>query len=170
MPRATSKTSARSRELTGRMVLVYLLAFFGVVFVVNGIMVHMATSTFAGLATESSYKAGLAFKAEEDAAQAQDARHWHVAGHIARGTNGEVSLRIDVVNRDGAAPARRLAAQARLVHPTDARFDREIALAQTGAGRFAGTADAQAGQWDLVLELRNGSERLFRSRNRIVLH
>ncbi len=157
------------RELTGRRVLFYLVAFFGVVFAVNAVMVHEATSTFGGVETESSYKAGLAFKAEEDAAHAQDARHWRVGGHIARDKAGEVTLEISAADPTGAVPAK-LAATARLVHPTDARFDRPLTLAQVSPGHFRGTTDAPEGQWDLVLELRQGGDRLFRSKSRIVLH
>lgn len=165
---AIQAQTCRPRELTGRMVLVYLLAFFGVVFAVNFFMAHEAISTFGGVATESSYQAGLAFKAQEDAAHAQDARHWQVGGQITRAADGKVSLAINVADQAGAAPAH-LVATARLVHPTDAQFDRSITLAEVSPGRFAGTTEAKDGQWDLVLELAKGSDRLFRSKNRVVL-
>ena len=42
------------REITGRIVLLWLVGFFGVVFAVNGWLVQAATSTFAGLDTPSS--------------------------------------------------------------------------------------------------------------------
>ena len=53
-----------------------LLGFFGLVIVVNLVMVRAAISTFGGVDTPSSYQAGLAFKAEEAAAAAQNARGW----------------------------------------------------------------------------------------------
>ena len=52
------------RELTGGKVLLWLVAFFGVVFVVNGVLVRAAISTFGGVETLSSYKAGLQFEQE----------------------------------------------------------------------------------------------------------
>ena len=51
-------------ELTGRTVLVWFVAFFGVVFAVNAILVKAATSTFGGVETTSSYKAGQMFERE----------------------------------------------------------------------------------------------------------
>ena len=48
-------------ELTGKHVLLCLLGFFGVVFAVNAVLVKAATSTFGGVETSSSYKAGLMF-------------------------------------------------------------------------------------------------------------
>ena len=58
----------KTRELTGRHVLFCLLGFFGVVFAVNAVLVKAATSTFGGVETSSSYKAGLMF--EQDVARA----------------------------------------------------------------------------------------------------
>ena len=57
------------RQLTGRMVLLCLLGFFGVVFGVNGILIHEALSTFGGVDTESAYQAGRKF--EQDVAMAK---------------------------------------------------------------------------------------------------
>jgi nitrogen fixation protein FixH len=168
-PEISAPKPRRPRELTGRMVLIYLLAFFGAVFAVNAVLVHEATSTFGGVETESSYKAGLAFMAEENAAHAQDARGWRVTGHIARAAGGLVSLAIAVADPSGAPPAH-LVAAARLVHPTDARFDRALTLAEVSPGHYAGTTEARDGQWDLVLELAQGEERMFRSKSRVVLH
>ena len=70
------------RPLTGRAVLAMLLGFFGLVIAVNLVMVRAAISTFGGVDTPSSYQAGLAFKAEEAAVAAQDAR----AGRSTRGS------------------------------------------------------------------------------------
>src|SRR5208337_3330910 len=83
--RATSEpgnqpNKSRRRELTGGKVLLWLVAFFGVVFAVNGVLVHAAISTFGGVETLSSYKAGLQFEQEAGLAQRQDAPHWQVSG------------------------------------------------------------------------------------------
>ncbi|MEJ2432960.1 MAG: FixH family protein, partial [Pseudolabrys sp.] len=54
----------KPREVTGRTVLFWLVGFFGLVFVVNGFMADAAISTFAGVDTPSSYKAGQMFEGE----------------------------------------------------------------------------------------------------------
>jgi nitrogen fixation protein FixH len=158
-----------ARELTGRTVLVCLVAFFVVVAAVNAVMIRAAVSTFGGLETESSYQAGLVFAHEEAQAHAQDALHWRVAGRLSALRDGETRLVIDA-NDAAGQPLRGLTATARLVHPADQRADRAIALRETRPGEFAGGADAAAGQWDLVLELARDGERVFRSRNRVRLH
>ena len=159
----------KPREVTGRTVLFCLIAFFGAVFAVNAIMVKAATSTFGGVETQSSYKAGLQFSREASRAHEQDRLHWKVEGHIARTAAGAAAL--DVGVRDAAGnPVTGITAEARLAHPADERRDRTIALTATGAGAFHGDAQAQAGRWELIVDLYRGDERVFRSRNEIVLH
>jgi nitrogen fixation protein FixH len=155
------------RTLTGRAVLIWLIAFFGIVGIVNAIMAREAISTFGGLETASSYQAGLKFEQDAADARAQDARHWHVKANV-RLSGGKTLFDIDA--RDAAGvPLAGLAATAVLHHPTDARGDHLAKLSEDTAGHFRTTIEAATGQWDLVIELSRGEERLFRSRNRVVL-
>jgi len=156
------------RPLTGRMVLICLIGFFAVVFIVNGIMIGAAVSTFGGVETASSYQAGLAFTREAAAAHAQDELHWRVTAHV-RPTAGGTLVDIDV--RDSAGrPLAGLTANAHLAHPNDRRLDQEVSLSEGAAGQFRGTSGAVRGQWDVIIELSRDGERLFRSRNRVVLN
>src|SRR5262249_62303377 len=126
------------REVTGQMVFVCLLAFFGVVVAVNAVMIRAATSTFGGVETESAYQAGRVFARELSAIHDQDARHWNVAATIT--SRRDATTVVEVVARDAAdAPLSKLAAGATLLHPADLRLDRIVALDETAAGRFAGT-------------------------------
>jgi len=168
-PIPTGGGGCRAKEVTGRTVLVWLVAFFGIVALVNGVMIRAAVSTFGGLETESSYQAGLAFAREAADARAQDALHWRVDARLSLLRDGAADLVIEA--RDAADhPLRGLAAMARLVHPADQRDDHQVALRETGPGEFRGNATAAAGQWDLVLELARDGTRVFRSKNRVLLH
>lgn len=158
----------KPRELTGRAVLLWFLAFFGVVFAVNGIMVKAATSTFGGVETQSSYKAGLMFEQEAAKARAQDDLHWRVGGRLTRDRAGAAVLDVTVRDSRGNAVGG-LTAEARLAHPADERLDHDIELSPTEPGAFHGAAQAQAGRWDLIVDLYRGGERVFRSRSEIVL-
>ena len=155
------------RPVTGRMVLVCLIAFFGVVSLANAVMIRFAVTTFGGVETSSSYQAGLSFGRESAAARAQDQRHWQVKGRVLPAA-GATTVEIDA--RDAAGqPLAGLTASAHLAHPTDRRADQMVSLSEAASGRFRGTAGALAGQWDLVIELARDGTRLFRSRNRVVL-
>lgn len=157
----------RPREISGRMVLICFVGFFGVVAAVNAIMVTLAITTFGGVETRSSYAAGLVFTKELAAVSAQDARHWNVRADIV--TAGE-SRKLSLTARDAAnAPLAGLGASVRLVHPADRRLDRELAMTESAAGRFTSNEIPSAGQWDVVVELDRNGERMFRSRNRIIL-
>jgi nitrogen fixation protein FixH len=166
MPNATA-TARPPRVLTGRMVLFCLLAFFGVVFAVNAVMVRVAVSSFSGVETESAYKAGFNFKNDVAAAQAQEDRHWAVDATLRKETVGTM---VTITARDAESrPLAGFAATARLSHPTDKRRDEVIDLSEIAPGRHQGRTSAAQGQWDLVIEFRRDAETVFRSKSRVTL-
>ena len=155
--------------LTGRAVLVWLLAFFAVVFTANGVMMKFAIQTMSGTEVDSSYRAGIAFNAEAQAARRQDERAWQVSGHAARNADGGAVVRVEARDKAGV-PLSGLTFSAALERPTDKRADRRIALAELQTGLYGGkTGDVAAGQWDLVLEADRAGERLFFSKTRVFL-
>src|SRR4029078_5779994 len=103
------------RELTGKHVLICFAGFFGLVFAVNAVMVKAAMSTFGGVQTTSSYKAGLMFGQDVARAGQQDALQWQVSGKLSRDGAGNAVLDISVRDPKGA-PVNGLAAEARLAH------------------------------------------------------
>jgi nitrogen fixation protein FixH len=158
----------KPRELTGKHVLFCLLGFFGVVFAVNAVLVKAATSTFGGVETSSSYKAGLMFEQDVVRAERQGALHWKIGGKLSR--NGTGDAVIDISARDAKdVPLMGVTVHARLAHPADERLDRIISLHGVGAGQFHGEVKAQPGQWELIVDLYHGEARMFRSRSRVTL-
>ena len=86
-------------------------------------------------------------------------------------TAADGSAILDIVARDAAgAPLTGLTATALFARPTDRRLDRNLAVSESAPGRFRGNVEIPAGQWDLVIDLSRQGERLFRSKNRVVLH
>ena|SRR3712207_6215449 len=155
------------RPLTGRMVLACFVAFFGLVFAMNAFMIRVAVSSFSGVETESAYKAGLSFKNDVAAAQAQDARHWDVEAALEGGGNG---TRIILMARDAQArPIPGLVPQVRLAHPTDKRRDVPAEFAEVEPGHFRSLTPLPQGRWDLLIELKRDAATLFRSKSRIAL-
>jgi len=155
-------------ELTGRHVLLWLVGFFCIVFAVNGWLVQAATSTFGGLETQSSYKAGLRFKSEVARAARQQALGWQVDGKLTRDRAGEAVLDISVRDAQGI-PVTGLSADATLAHPADARLDHVVRLSRIGAGDFHGQARGHSGQWELIVDFYRDQSRVFRSRSRVTL-
>jgi nitrogen fixation protein FixH len=156
------------RSLTGRKVFLIFLAFFAVVIAVNVFMAHAAISTFRGVDRPNAYKAGLAFSRDIDAAEAQEERHWQVDANLGALTDGRVAVALTARDAQGQLLSG-LAAHVRLDHPATARFDHEADLSPLGQGRYHGIVTATPGAWDLIVDLSRGDERVFRSRNRVIV-
>jgi nitrogen fixation protein FixH len=162
--------SAAPKPLTGTKVFLILIAFFGVVIGVNMTMMKLAIVTLPGTEVDSPYAAGLVYEKEISAAHDQAARKWQVNANIRRGTDGVATVQVEA--RDsGGRPVTGLKFRGRLERPTDKRADLPVELGEVGIGIYRGNATAvAAGQWDLVLEGDARGERMFLSRNRVILN
>jgi nitrogen fixation protein FixH len=158
------------RPLTGRMVLLCLIAFFGTVVGINMIMMKLAIDSLPGTEVDSAYRASLAYRNEISAADEQKRRSWKVDAHIERRADGAATVRLDARDANGT-PLSGLKFSGRLERPTDKRIDRAVDLAESGIGTYHGsTSDVLPGQWDLVIEGEARGARLFLSRNRVILN
>lgn len=164
-----STLSASQREprvITGRTVLICFVTFFGIIFAMNFVMVRVAISTFSGVETESSYKAGLSFKNDVAAAHAQDALHWSVEAKLLRGDTSKIVL----TARDAQqTPVSGLVTEINLAHPTDKRRDVAVEFVETSSGQFESLTALPEGRWDLVIGLKRDDRTVFRSKSRISL-
>jgi hypothetical protein len=77
-----SRLPVSPKPLTGRKVLFMLVAFFGVVFGVNFLLMKLAIDTLPGTDVDSAYSASLAYEHEIGAAHDQNARNWN--WHLSR--------------------------------------------------------------------------------------
>jgi nitrogen fixation protein FixH len=158
-----------ARLVTGRLVLLFLLGFFGVVVGVNGVMIALAIGTMPGLESERPYQLGIAYNAEIQMARAQAARQWTVESHIGCDATRRASIKVEPRDADGA-PVSGLTVTVRLMRPADQRADRALSLKERDTGTYLGEiADVAPGAWDMEIEAQRGPERLFRSRNRVTL-
>ena len=165
-----NRTSVSPKPLTGAKVLFMLLTFFCIVIGVNMIMMRLAIQTLPGTDVDSAYSASLAYEGQIAAAHDQNARNWKVDAHIQRGPDGGATLQVEARD-DSGRPMSGLKFQGRFERPTDRRADLPVALAETGIGIYRGNAPMIApGQWDLVLEGDAAGQRIFLSKNRVVLN
>lgn len=164
------RNARQPKILTGRKVFMMLVAFFGLIIAVNVVMVHLAVRTLPGTEVDSAYAASLAYEKEIAAARSQDARKWKVDAHVERGSGDSALLRVEAHDASGK-PMSGLTFEGRFERPTDRRADLSVTLAEEGIGVYRGRTPAiSAGQWDLVLEGVSAGQRMFLSRNRIVLN
>ena len=155
-------------QLTGRMVLLILVAFFGVVIAVNLYMAYEAVNTFSGMQSQRPYETGLDFNRTLKNAHVQQEQHWQVTSHYERLADGHVALKLSL--RDGQGkPVDGTMAKVSLLSPVNALKDAVFDLTPQGTGEFIGTALAEAGQWDLVIEVKRDQVEVFRSVSRVSL-
>ncbi|VIO69904.1 FixH family protein [Bradyrhizobium ivorense] len=165
-----SASNRVTRPITGRFVLIAILAFFSVVIGANLVMMRFAIMTLPGTEVDSAYRASLAYQREIIAARQQNERNWQVQVYIHRQSDGEAVLAIEARDRLGA-PLVGMNFVARLERPVDRRADRAIDVSQANVGIYRGSASRVAvGQWDLVIEGDDDGRRMFLSKNRIVLN
>ena len=165
-----SRSPVSPKPLTGRMVLLVLVAFFGVVFGVNGLLMKLAIQTLPGTEVDSAYSASLAYEKEITAARDQDARAWKVSAHVQRAPDGGATVQVEARDNKGM-PMSGLTFQGRFERPTDRRADQPVGLTDVGGGIYRGSAPLIApGQWDLVLEGDAAGQRMFLSKNRVLLN
>jgi nitrogen fixation protein FixH len=169
-PEQTSDYVPGGRPLTGRKVLLIMLAFFGVILAMNfGVLLPNAIKTFRGLETDSAYRASQNFNAELAVAAQQAQRGWQIEANVARVEGGAVVAEISTRDAGGNVLAP-MEGEAVLARPADRRMDLTAPVTLVGYGAYeARFEDVAAGQWDIVLTFVQDGERVFHSRSRIIL-
>jgi nitrogen fixation protein FixH len=125
------------------------VAFFGVVVVVNGIMITVGFMTWPGLETENAYQRGLAYERRVAAAEAQAALGWTVDVDLTREGAGRAMVELRLRNRHGhVMPDAKV--RARFVRPTSEGHDFEVELPHYRDGRYRRQVELPlAGQWEV---------------------
>ena len=138
------------KRITGRTVLAWVIGFFAVIFLANGIFLWLALSSFSGIEATSAYKAGQTFERDKAEAAAQAERGWQVSADIARAGEG-ANIRIDARDKQGA-PLTGMAFTAVFKRPAEDSDDISVVLSEAGSGTYSGRIDEIGlGQWTLVL-------------------
>jgi len=157
----------RPRGVEGRDVLAVLLAFFGAVFAVNGLLIYQALSTHTGLVANEPYRMGLAYNERIGAAARQAQLGW--SERLDFGRDGHALFAL--AEADGR-PVRGLRVEGVLGRPASNAHDVKLAFHETAPGEYeAQVARVPAGSWLILLEARAraGAEPIFRLRRRLWL-
>lgn len=139
------------QPIEGRHVLYALLAFFGVMLAANGAFLYFAIGTFNGFDTQDAYRTGLHYNDRIAAEHAQLERGWR---HKVAYERSAKQLVVTLANASGA-PVRGLTAKGGLRRPVTDKADLPVSLTETAPGRYTMPVDLTAGQWVLLLELRD---------------
>ena len=143
----TPATGRKPLQFSGRHILAILLAFFGLVIVVNVYMAHLATATFTGEVTDNGYVASQNFNRWLDEAAREKALGWKAV--VARQADGRLVVTVSGPGTEGAA----LAGQADRPLGTGVAAIRNIAFTRGAGGSFVSDAKLADGRWHLRLTL-----------------
>ena len=168
MSSASSFSTGPRRGLRGGHVLLVFIGFFVTVFVVNGVMIYEAISTFGGLETPDAYRKGLAYNQRIAEGVAQEQRGWHDTLAYARDTE---RVRLDVADHEGAAVPG-LVISGEIGRPATDRFDRRLEFTQTGPGTYeADAAGLEPGWWTIDIAAKKSAsadaEVLYEAKERL---
>ncbi len=149
-------TMRAEKPFTGRRMLIYIVAFFGVIIAVNMVLMTMALRTDNGLVVRNSYVASQNFNRNQEEARTQAALNWSVA----LVWNSEV---LTLTYRDAQGlPLRNLEVAGRVGRPVTARDDRAIVLRKTGSGSYTTDLPLGTGYWDVDLTATDPDGNRFR--------
>lgn len=156
-------------RLTGRFVLVSLIAFFTVVGAVNAYMMTMAIKTFSGVEARNGYDLSQAYNKEIARAREQAERHWQSDIVVVR-DGGPVSVSLSLKDAAGK-PVTGLVTEAQFRHPSDRSLDRKLQLAEGAPGVYSARQDkVSAGAWGVSLTGTRDGERVYSADTRITLN
>ena len=166
----TTLPAVRHRPgVTGAHVLWSMIAFFGVVFAVNGVLLTKALSTHSGVVAIEPYRKGLDYNRRIAADERQELLGWSASVAL----DGDGRLVLEVKEADGR-PIDCLVVSASVGRPSTSRHDRHVRL-EGGAGRWMAQAGRlEPGAWLVTIEAtpeagHRGSEPLFRMKRRLWL-
>ena len=157
--------------LKGWHVLLMLVGFFFFMFVVNGIFLWAAITSFPGEDEQKSYMQGLHYNETIEARKVREAEGWTAQVGLA-GAGAEQSLVIRLFDNSGAPlAAESVSAQIRRT-ATEMR-DEDLVLERIGAGEYAASVGhLERGLWEARIEaqipLSEGNSAFIVKKNLIV--
>ncbi|QND62292.1 FixH family protein [Mesorhizobium huakuii] len=158
-----SANPQKSREFTGRHMLVTILAFFAVVIGVNLTMATLANTSWTGLVVENTYVASQQFNRRAEEWRAQAALGWTGKLTIA---SGEVRYSLsDAVGKP--VPLHSVSVLFR--HPAYEAEDKSIILTFATDQEFAAYHTPKDGVWIVEVDADAGLAEPYREVHRIII-
>ena len=148
---ASQNESNGKGKLTGKHVLMWVLGFFGVMFIANGFFVYYANTSWPGVEVESSFKEGQIYDEKLEAARQQEERAWHMDAQLKRRQN---DVYLVVVAKDKLDnPLLDLTIKAEVGRPVNELNDQKVDMSHNGEGIYqAKLGSLDSGRWRVKLE------------------
>ncbi|WP_068318051.1 FixH family protein [Polycladidibacter hongkongensis] len=165
---AQATPAHKPKRITGRHVLLCFLAFFGVIFAMNGLMMYLAIGSFPGLEVKSSYAVSQRYNDEIAIAKQQNAANWQVDLATSYQADASLVLNVQLASSEGAPQSGREVV-INLHRPGTDVDDRRMNLSEGASGAYSGVIpNVDSGNWIIIMDVLNAEGmREYRSRNRV---
>ncbi|MEM9470430.1 MAG: FixH family protein [Pseudomonadota bacterium] len=135
--------NTQPRQFTGRHMLLAMLAFFGVIIIVNLTMATVASRSWTGLVVKNSYVASQAFNRELEQAKLQAARGW--TGDI---TYRDGAVVLSLTDKAGQ-PVILDSSVVEIGRPAYEQADHQVVMVYQGSGIYHAKDNLQPGIWQV---------------------
>ncbi len=163
-----TRTVWLTNEIRGRHVLIGLIGFFGLIFLVNGIFLYYAVTTFGGGDTSNPYRKGLQYN-ETLAEAARDAERGWKADLVYDGKTGRLAFSL----RDkGGEPVAGLHFDVTVGRPATDREDVSAKFHEIESGSYVAELTLAPGQWVVQLrskEVSREGDPTYRLKQRVIV-
>jgi nitrogen fixation protein FixH len=150
------------RPITGRMVLYGLLAFFGVIFTVNGIFVFYALDTWPGLRFDNAYERGINYNQILAKAKSQAAMKWRSAIDITQTQGSDYLITVRLSNENGA-PLHDVSVSIELSRAVHEGDDASLKLRPLAPGIYqASHRFPLSGRWQAAIKARHANGQIYK--------
>jgi nitrogen fixation protein FixH len=139
------------RALSGRGVLLWLLAFFVPVILVNVWFIVVSVQTFSGEDEQKPYLQGVSYNQTLARREEQRRLGWHMSVSAQRTSSGHLVLDIVLRSADGS-PRCNEKFSGELRHPADELQDKALVVTDSGTCHYTAQLNGVShGAWDVVL-------------------
>lgn len=147
----TAQTQKKVRPITGRHVLIAIVAFFTLIIGVNIVFITLATGSFTGEDVPKAYLQGIDYNRTLEARAVQESQGWTAALEAMRDESGTVTVTLDLKNKAGA-PLDGIDLTGTLRRPTQAALDQPLSFTASGDGQYtAQVTQAEPGAWEVIV-------------------
>lgn len=142
----------------------WFFVFFAVVFIMDGIMIYFAATTWNGLSTENAYEKGLAYNQTLKASETQRAQGWHHNIAYTKNADKSINLEAKILSPQlGNVPSHAMVT-ATISRPTTQGMDQKVVLkptSSTGLFKAESIQLPKQGIWDIKVESQWDNHKLF---------
>lgn len=140
-----------NKPLTGRGVLLWLFAFFGVIFATNIIFITLSIKTFSGEDEQKPYLQGVQYNDTLARRAAQRKLGWRATMIATRLADGQLRISVSLSSPNGR-PETGLSLGGELRHPANENRDRVLKFKEAAPGLYReDLASVGPGSWDVIV-------------------